>query len=246
MKLCPQQDVLQAYQDRELTRELRDGVTAHLAACAPCAARLREAELGCIAIDEAITSSLAGMTPTARLGMRIESALAKRSTSRLALTSLLNWKLAALTAGIFALLLPAILRLTSEAPHEARVDTTTPVGASGSDVMPPKQMEPFGERVIARRPEKSRKRVPRRVSANNSGEAEVATRFYSLVEDDELATLESGRVVRVEVPASTLISFGLPITAEALTKAVQADLILGQDGLARAIRFVPSQTTKTH
>jgi len=67
----------------------------------------------------------------------------------------------------------------------------------------------------------------------------VATRFYPLVEEDEMAPLESGKVVRVEVPASTLISFGLPVTAESINRSVQADLLLGQDGLARAIRFLP-------
>lgn len=77
-------------------------------------------------------------------------------------------------------------------------------------------------------------------------EDEAATQFYSLVEDSELAPLESGRVVRVEVAASTLIPFGLPLTAEMLTQPIQADLLLGQDGLARAIRFLPaSQNTKT-
>jgi hypothetical protein len=68
---------------------------------------------------------------------------------------------------------------------------------------------------------------------------EVATRFYPLVEEDEMAPLESGVIVRVEAPASTLISFGLPITAENINRTVQADLLLGQDGLARAIRFLP-------
>ena len=76
--------------------------------------------------------------------------------------------------------------------------------------------------------------------------AEIATRFYSLVEDDELVPLESGQVMRVEVPASTLLPFGLLVRLDALTQPVQADLIIGQDGLARAIRFLPAtQTTKT-
>lgn len=68
---------------------------------------------------------------------------------------------------------------------------------------------------------------------------EVGTRFFPLVEEDEMAPLESGLLVRVEVPASTLISLGLPVTAESINRPVQADLLLGQDGLARAIRFLP-------
>lgn len=62
--------------------------------------------------------------------------------------------------------------------------------------------------------------------------------FIALAEEGELAPLESGQVLRVELPASTLISMGLPILAEDVSKPVLADLLLGQDGLARAIRFV--------
>jgi hypothetical protein len=76
-------------------------------------------------------------------------------------------------------------------------------------------------------------------AAPDAPETEVATSFYSLVEEGELVPLESGRVVRVEVPASALIALGLPITAESKDRPVQADLLLGQDGLARAIRFLP-------
>jgi hypothetical protein len=67
----------------------------------------------------------------------------------------------------------------------------------------------------------------------------VANRFFPLVEEGELPPLESGLIVRGEAPASALITLGLPITAENINRPVQVDLLLGQDGLARAIRFVP-------
>ncbi len=116
--------------------------------------------------------------------------------------------------------------------------------------------EPQPSPVLAREPERASPPVaprPRRrggaahhARESNVEDAEVATRFYSLVEDDELVPLESGQVMRVEVPASTLMPFGLLVRLDALTQPVQADLIIGQDGLARAIRFLPAaQTTKT-
>lgn len=70
--------------------------------------------------------------------------------------------------------------------------------------------------------------------------------FYSLVTEGEMAPLESGRIVRIEVPPATLVNLGVPLTETTLTQPVQADLLLGQDGLARAIRFLPyPQTTRT-
>lgn len=84
------------------------------------------------------------------------------------------------------------------------------------------------------------RRQGRRQSVRHGDESpnEVATRFYPLVEEDEMSPLESGRVVRVEIPVSTFIALGLPVTAESINQPVQADLLLGQDGLARAIRFL--------
>lgn len=70
-------------------------------------------------------------------------------------------------------------------------------------------------------------------------EDEDANRFYPLVEEDELVPLESGQIVRVEVPLSALVALGMPVTVESINQSVQADLLLGQDGLARAIRFLP-------
>jgi hypothetical protein len=116
--------------------------------------------------------------------------------------------------------------------------------------------EPQPSPLLAQVPERasppmssrSRRRVgvSHHALAGNVEDAEVVTRFYSLVDDDELAPLESGQVMRVEVPASALIQFDLLVTLEALTQPVQADLVIGQDGLARAIRFLPvTQTTKT-
>jgi len=51
-----------------------------------------------------------------------------------------------------------------------------------------------------------------------------------------LPRLESGRVIRIEIPEAELSSVGLwpPMHAG----AVQADVLVGQDGLARAVRLV--------
>ncbi len=75
---------------------------------------------------------------------------------------------------------------------------------------------------------------PRAVSGDEYNE------FIVLANDTQLVPLESGQVLRVEVPTSTLISMGLRITAEDVSKPVLADLLVGQDGLPRAIRFVRS------
>jgi hypothetical protein len=44
-------------------------------------------------------------------------------------------------------------------------------------------------------------------------------------------------MVRLEVPASTLITLGAPISVEDASEAVAADFVFGPDGVARAVRW---------
>jgi hypothetical protein len=67
---------------------------------------------------------------------------------------------------------------------------------------------------------------------------EVATDFITLGHAGPYTQTEEGHLVRVELPRSALASFGLPVNAEASGGSVKADVLMGQDGIARAIRFV--------
>lgn len=65
---------------------------------------------------------------------------------------------------------------------------------------------------------------------------EIATDFFPLLES--AAPFESGELRRVMVPASTMLRVGLPVREDRISDQIQADVLIGQDGLARAIRFV--------
>ena len=49
---------------------------------------------------------------------------------------------------------------------------------------------------------------------------------------------DGGQIVRVELPRSALVNFGLPVNMDRYNEKVKADVIFGVDGLAHAIRFV--------
>lgn len=74
-------------------------------------------------------------------------------------------------------------------------------------------------------------------TATNANE-EIATDFLPLTYDNNLSQLDDGQVVRVELSRSALHSFGLPVNLERGSERVKADVLLGHDGVARAIRFV--------
>jgi hypothetical protein len=65
---------------------------------------------------------------------------------------------------------------------------------------------------------------------------EIVTEFYPLMEDPP--PFERGELLRVSLPASAMRSVGLAVSEDRLTDMVQADVLVGQEGLARAIRFV--------
>jgi hypothetical protein len=62
--------------------------------------------------------------------------------------------------------------------------------------------------------------------------------FYPLPEAEALPAVENAMVVRVQLPVSSLQLMGVPVNEESADLSVQADLLLGQDGLARAVRLV--------
>jgi hypothetical protein len=65
---------------------------------------------------------------------------------------------------------------------------------------------------------------------------EVVTQFFPLL--DVAPPFERGELLRVVVPASTMRKVGLPVNEDRLAEPVYADVLVGQEGLARAIRFV--------
>lgn len=71
-----------------------------------------------------------------------------------------------------------------------------------------------------------------------AAEGSIATEFMPLGGGGGLSGMDGGQIVRVEVPRSALASFGLPVDAERAGGRVKADVVLGHDGVARAIRFV--------
>lgn len=70
-------------------------------------------------------------------------------------------------------------------------------------------------------------------------EAEEALTDYLLFNPGQrYYPLERGQLIRVMVPRSTLGSFGFPVNPERAMMPVKADLVVGEDGMARAIRFI--------
>jgi hypothetical protein len=65
--------------------------------------------------------------------------------------------------------------------------------------------------------------------------AEIKTEFIAL---SYARDPESGQIVRVKVPSSMMVSLGLVVSVEKPSDLVDAEVLVGDDGLTRAIRFI--------
>jgi hypothetical protein len=62
--------------------------------------------------------------------------------------------------------------------------------------------------------------------------------FLPLPNAARIAPNEDVNLVRVEVPRSAMIGLGFEVSAERAAEPVEAEVVLGSDGLARAVRFL--------
>jgi hypothetical protein len=62
--------------------------------------------------------------------------------------------------------------------------------------------------------------------------------FIPLPDTDAVPVNEDMDVVHVEVPRSAMLAVGLEAGADRAEEMVEADIMLGSDGVARAVRFV--------
>ncbi len=51
-----------------------------------------------------------------------------------------------------------------------------------------------------------------------------------------------GRIMRVNLPGDAPLLFGFPMSSDAPARRVEADILLGNDGTAHAIRFLPTRS----
>ncbi len=84
------------------------------------------------------------------------------------------------------------------------------------------------ESLVAKRA--TNERAPKRAEKN-----EIKTDFIAL---SYARDAESGQIVRVKVPSSMMVTLGLVSTVEKPAALVDAEVIVGDDGLTRAIRFI--------
>jgi hypothetical protein len=87
---------------------------------------------------------------------------------------------------------------------------------------------------MAQRPAPRRAMVP---AVSRPRRSEIATGFFPVRYGAPLDEREFAEIVRVTVPRAVMVRYGLPVWGD-LAAPVGADIIVGRDRVAQAIRFV--------
>lgn len=154
-----------------------------------------------------------------------------------------------------------VLRQQSQAEPSTNPETAV-AGASSSQVTTPRTNGEVGnpsrqptaitKEDVRAAPENKKNSVPRdqrrrmrpvfhpemAATTDATSASETVTDFIPLTAIADATAMRSGTIVRVEMPRASLIAMGLPLHAERAHETVKADIVVGDDGLARAIRLV--------
>lgn len=228
---------------------VRSTALGHVEQCAKCSQRLRE--------EQALTRGLrlmsqqmASMSPFGEVEARLRAAMRESYVPAPAVTAVvprraywlaiaaailvivgtviaLNWQSASRAYKEVAQQPPVV----PEQPKSDQADKRQPIATNAETAGVVKPTKPRHRPVVARQT-----RRPAEVVSNHA--QEIATDFIPLGNINSATLQDGGYIVRVELPRSALVKFGLPVNMDRLNENVKADVWLGVDGLAHAIRFV--------
>lgn len=210
---------------------LRDRALVHAEVCGDCAALLTEAE----GLDFALRN-LAVYSAGRQAPPRVEAALLQEFRREKARASgrRIQWQISLLgaAAGIALIIGLALHHRIVPEPIAAQPVATNSTAARTQ----PGSAEEASSEAVA--PAATQSVATPESSASEPGDDEYSDNFVPVPYADDPAALEGGAIVRVTLPRSALVSFGLPITEGGDADTVSADLVVAEDGTPQAIRLV--------
>lgn len=216
---------------QDVGRGTAAAVETHVAHCRTCAARLereRELSMGL----RALARQSASNTASADLERSLLDAFRERQ-SRTVPRGVRVWIPMAAAAMVLVGVGLWLSRLGGENPTVAKPEPARTVQSAAP--------QPGAEATLRADPKANPVETTRRENRSQRQRPSrfvTAEGFVMLPAAANLPAFESGEIVRMELPVTALPAYGLEIAPETRRSAVEADLLVGQDGQARAIRLV--------
>lgn len=250
-----EQVVSELARSQMMEAEVRTEAQAHSEECERCSARLRDEEMLTRGL-QLLAGDMESLAAPAELESKLREAFRERrvvapvavgsSRSRYWLVAVAAVLLLAISVGTFW--------LGSETPQERVAEKTPapkpsevisgPSQPAPSPVVEPKEVE---YQAADQKPKRQTPKPVRRNTVNRKApEAqvahhptnEIATDFVPLGDMNSVILQDGGQIIRVKLRRSALVRFGIPVDMDRYNENVKADVLIGVDGLARAIRFV--------
>ncbi len=248
--MCLAEDAVQAYVDGEMEPAQRDDLTRHVAGCERCRARVTAAAGRHARVDAMLRHLAAGADaqPTtgalARFRARVAAADGPAGgRTRPALPFRTSPALGALATTVsLALILCAVYLFRPSPPaRPAREAPGRQAGAASGGATP--RVAPLPAAAVGTPPISRAPAPVRGIRSHGPRLLPRATDEYYLVTEDA-TPVEMGMVVRVRMRLSALTRGAVVESHAAAEPEVEADVLVGEDGRARAVRFVnQTQTT---
>ena len=126
--------------------------------------------------------------------------------------------------------IPAVRRAEIAGLNPSATDAARPFGRRPVNDLPSADATPVGSPAATASPVAEQAVLQR--------PPQVSSEFVPLFYGGDPQLLEAGQVWRVEMPRGALQSVGMPVVEESRAGRIQVDILLGEDGIARAIRLV--------
>jgi len=230
--------------DQMMDAGARTQALAHASECLNCADHLK-AEQRLTADLRELVSATKDLTASAAVWESLSASFDARGVARVT-TNPRRWIYAAGAIAAMLLLMFALLPVIRLHRQPANVEASNPTNSTAVRAIQTTKetgAEPRPDDLavsVKQKPQViSHRHLPvRQTSAPQASQPkEIATDFFPLTYGDPNVGSDA-QMVRVELPRSAMTSFGLPVNMDRADQRVKADVLLGSDGLARAIRFV--------
>ncbi len=228
----------------------RDAGVSHAAWCADCAQKLvdtravsasllvaagAETETAPSTIKANLMAAFAAQAAKPAAGNVVE--IAERRKLRRPLVAGLVTAAAAVI--LLAVILPVWLRTSpqTQPANNAVASSPTPKSVDQSPAIPP---EPPAVAITPRKKPSSIRKAKTSQPANayQAVAGKTTDEYVPLTYLAKTTAIDSGTIVRVRLSRSALVSLGLPVNLENTSDSVSAEVVMGDDGVARAIRLV--------
>jgi hypothetical protein len=196
----------------ELSHQAEDGHFEHVRKCAACAALLNRQRTLTLGLRR-LAADWQCVEAPARVESRLTAAFLGQA-GRTVLRPAARWWVPVATWATAAVAVIALAMFLARDRHVVPAHRTTSSRVELAAVEPPADLETLGD------------------------SSDTDNDFIPMPNAARIEPNEDLDLVRVEVPRSAMIALGYAVSEDRASEPVEAEVVLGADGLARAVRFL--------